>query len=406
MEGAAGKEENLFQENREDFSSEKKSENAIPSFSLDSLSYSPFGDDYFGLGKSSNALTEENTKSQKTSIGDTHTSKRKNRKILEKKEKSLEPSQDQDNTEMQIAKQNNQRKLKISAVIVIVCAILAMLWILIDFFSGFSNSNADILEYKKKNGLFNLYNNAVLSQSNQNLNSQAADFRTADNDADANQPDSVRSTPVVYPKNTVRNVNLSIDDLRKQYNPDIIGELVIPGLLDEMVVQSAATQYYLSHNAHLNSDRSGCVFADINCSILVPPENMLLRGLASVPGERFYPFLLLLNQSNVALEPISIIKLSTLYEEEEYQLFAVLIASSDPASANYFDYALHPTFHSDEEMMDYVTRCKQRSLYTLNVDIQPQDRLLPLATITPDTASEGEVVLLYRMLRDEEMLNQ
>ena len=87
--------------------------------------------------------------------------------------------------------------------------------------------------------------------------------------------------------------------------------------------------------------------------------------------------------------------LTTLYEEAQYTLFAVIVADSDPASGSYFNYASHPTFATDEAMLAYVESARAHSLYQFNVDVQASDRLLTLATIGGDSC----LVLLWRMNR-------
>lgn len=292
--------------------------------------------------------------------------------------------------------------LKVAAAALAVSGILVTVLILFDFFTAFTESAAQIQAYLQRHQQNHLYQNAVRSSSEQLAQQPAESLEDLFGlEGKAAFESGTRSTPAVYTKNTVRNENYDIYLLRKDVNADIIGRLEIPGMLTEPVVQSSAVQYYLSHKADLNYSRSGSVMADPSCSLLTPPENLLLRGMAGEEGH-FYPLLRLLERNFETVQPYITIKLTTLYEEELYRLFAVLAVSSDPTSDYYFDYATHLTFKSDEEMMDYVARCLARSLYPLGVDVLPQDRLLTLATITPSTAPGGEVVLLYRMAREEE----
>ena len=76
----------------------------------------------------------------------------------------------------------------------------------------------------------------------------------------------------------------------------------------------------------------------------------------------------------------------------------MIVAGSNPASSHYFNYASHPTFTTDEAMMSYVESVKQHSLYKFNVDVQPSDRLMTLATM----GGTDTLVLLYRMAREGE----
>ncbi|MCI5956680.1 MAG: hypothetical protein MRZ54_06835 [Clostridiales bacterium] len=196
-----------------------------------------------------------------------------------------------------------------------------------------------------------------------------------------------------YPDNPLRNVMESLLPLCQE-NADVIGQLTIPGVLDEVVVQRNNT-YYLTRNCRGVSSEAGAVFADESCSLRVPPENLLLRGQSSVKGKTFAPLWQYATAGANFAASAATATLTTLYEEAQYTLFAVIVADSDPASGSYFNYASHPTFATDEAMLAYVESARAHSLYQFNVDVQASDRLLTLATIGGDSC----LVLLWRMNR-------
>ena len=197
-----------------------------------------------------------------------------------------------------------------------------------------------------------------------------------------------------YPKNPLTNVHPSLTELIKE-NGDVVGRLVIDGVIDELVMHRNNT-YYLTHNSLGVSSQAGAVFMDESCSLRFPPENLLLRGQCIVPGRTFNPLLQFATGGKAFVSTAATARLTTLYEEESYVLFAVIVASSDPASASYFNYASHPTFATDTAMMAYVESARQHSLYQFNVDVQPSDRLLTLSTM----GGTDTLVLLYRMARE------
>ena len=71
-------------------------------------------------------------------------------------------------------------------------------------------------------------------------------------------------------------------------NSDVVGQLTIPGVLEEVVVQRNNT-YYLTHNYRGSSSDAGAVFVDESCSLRSPPENLLLRGQGTIEGKVFAP---------------------------------------------------------------------------------------------------------------------
>lgn len=199
-----------------------------------------------------------------------------------------------------------------------------------------------------------------------------------------------------YPKNPLHNVQPSLTELLAQ-NGDVVGRLVIPDVLDEVVMQRNNT-YYLNHTLLGTNSEAGSVFADESCSLRMPPENLLLRGQSSVPGKVFNPLWQFISGGSSFAAAHTTAQLTTLYEDERYFLIAVLVAGSDPRADNYFNYASQPTFTTDEAMLSYVESLRQHSLYAFGVDVQATDRLLTLATLGEDNS----LVLVYRMAREGE----
>lgn len=200
----------------------------------------------------------------------------------------------------------------------------------------------------------------------------------------------------IYPKNPLCNVQESLQNLIAE-NADVVGHLVIPGVLDEVVVQRNNT-HYLSRSYTGLPREGGSVFVDESCSFRMPPENLHLRGQASVPGRSFAPLYQYVTGGTAFVSTAATATLTTLYEQEQYVLFAVINASNSAGDPGYFNYASHPTFATDEAMMNYVSTARSRSLYPFNVEVAPSDRLLTLSTLGGDSA----VVLIYRMARDGE----
>ena len=215
--------------------------------------------------------------------------------------------------------------------------------------------------------------------------------------APATEPPPLRSRETSYPDNPMLNVEESLKPLM-QDNPDVVGRLTIDGLLDEVVVQRDHI-YYLTHDSQGNYSAAGAVFMDENCSLKIPPENLLLRGQSDVETKTFGPLRRFATEGPGFAGSFSFATLTTLYEQGRYRLFAVITTASDPAQAGYFSYSSYPTFGSDSEMLQYVEQLKSRSLYNFNVDVNAGDRLLTLATVgSGDTC----VVLVYRRVRSGE----
>ena len=169
-----------------------------------------------------------------------------------------------------------------------------------------------------------------------------------------------------------------------------------------MVMQRNNT-YYLTHNSIGSACEYGAVFADQSCTLRMPPENLLLRGQGGVPGKTFEPLWKYVSGGREFVAANMTARLTTIYEEESYVLFAVIVADNTASGAQYFNYASNPTFTTDEAMLRYVESARERSLYKINVEVAASDRLLTLATLGngPNT-----LVLMYRMVRDGENMGQ
>lgn len=56
-----------------------------------------------------------------------------------------------------------------------------------------------------------------------------------------------------------------------------------------------------------------------------------------------------------------LITFSTLWEKENYAVFAVLLVSSNTGDNDYFNYFDHATFASDAEFYDYICQLQECS---------------------------------------------
>lgn len=222
-----------------------------------------------------------------------------------------------------------------------------------------------------------------------------ADQQTDTAEQTASTP--LRTKQTAYPDNPLQNIMESLVELRRE-NTDVTGHLVIDGLVDEVVVQRD-NMYYLTHDWQGSYSAAGAVFMDENCSLKIPPENLLLRGQCGDSTRSFGPLLGFATGGPSFAGQYGFATLTTLYEQCRYRLFAVIVTPSDPTQADYFSYSSYPTFGSDAEMLSYVEKAKARSLYDFGVDVAAGDRLLTLATVG---SGNDCLVLVYRMARTGE----
>ncbi|MFH1511957.1 MAG: class B sortase [Bacillota bacterium] len=209
---------------------------------------------------------------------------------------------------------------------------------------------------------------------------------------------AVRSVLERYPDNPLLVVRGEIAALQAE-NPDIVGRLIIDGLLNE-IVALRNNIYYLNHNSMGAYSGYGAVFADEKISFRTPPENILLFGRTSNEGKAFAPLKNYIGGGLDFAGRYAFLSFNSLYEEARYVIIAIVQASSDPNSPEYFDYK-DLSFATDEDMIRYAQSAMSRTLYIFNVGVLPTDRLLTLVTLS-DGADASAVVIVCRMLREGE----
>jgi len=201
-----------------------------------------------------------------------------------------------------------------------------------------------------------------------------------------------------YPDNPLLVIREEIAALQEG-NSDVVGQLIIDGILDETVVMRNNT-YYLNHNAADVYSGYGAVFADENLNFRYPPENILLYGRTSYEGKTFAPLKNYISGGFDFAKQYAFLSFNSLYEEARYVIIAVIQSSGDSTADDYFD-AQALSFATDEEMLAYAADAISRSLYNFNVGVQATDRLLTLVTLSDGTDS-SRIIIVCRMLRDGE----
>lgn len=181
-----------------------------------------------------------------------------------------------------------------------------------------------------------------------------------------------------------------------EINSDLVGWLSIPGVIDLPVVYRNNV-YYETHDFYGREDKAGTLFLDKNHPLRSTTQNLLIHGHNMRDGTMFGR--LLQYETNLSyVKDHGIIHFDTIYEEQTYVVFAVMIASFNSSSSRYFDFYTHATFASETEFTNYVYAVRARSLYSIPVDVRADDALLTLSTCLDD----DRLVILARRLRDGE----
>ena len=185
-------------------------------------------------------------------------------------------------------------------------------------------------------------------------------------------------------------------------NGDLVAWVRIPGVVSLPVVYRDNT-YYLNHDFSGKSSAAGTLFLDERHPLTAQTQHLLIHGHNMHDGSMF-GLLSHYRGLDYVLEH-GLVSLSTLYREETYALFAVLIAPDDPGDARYVPYAGTAAFQSEGQFNAFIEAIRAHSLYEIPIDVQPGDALLTLSTCL----DEDKLVLVCRRLRageTEEALRQ
>lgn len=192
-------------------------------------------------------------------------------------------------------------------------------------------------------------------------------------------------------------------DTLKAQNSDIIGWLNIANTkIDNPVYQTIDNDYYVTHDMNKEYNSYGALFLDYRCKAnpLSLTQNQIIYGHNMRYGAMFGT---LNDYRNIDFYKSSpVISFDTLYEQRKYKIFAMMIVNtSEDTTFGYSFSAYRPSFTSQEEFMQWIQYCKDRSLIDTSVDIQPYDEIITLSTCCYDF-DEARFVVMGRLVREGE----
>ncbi|MBQ5841026.1 MAG: class B sortase, partial [Clostridia bacterium] len=172
------------------------------------------------------------------------------------------------------------------------------------------------------------------------------------------------------------------------------------------VVYSGDNEKYLRRDFHGNKSKNGTLFFDMRH--VIEPFNhenkvLIIYGHNMASGQMFAGLNKLINRPHNA-RAATTLTLSTLFEKNDYKVFAAVMTDEDATGAEYFS-TLRVKFSSDEDFLGYVEQVRARSLYDYPVDVQAEDELVVLSTCTGKSDAKtknGRLVVFARRVRQGE----
>ena len=201
-------------------------------------------------------------------------------------------------------------------------------------------------------------------------------------------PSSENNT-VVYPATTAPATDSSSDNgttMIPEYaqlyarNKDFVGWVSIAGTRVNYPVMQSLSQpnYYLRRDFNKRYTDYGCPYVGENCDMSRPSDNLIIYGHHMKNGAMFSDLEKFKKKS--FWEKHKTFSFNTLYEKQTYEIIAVFKTVVYTDSSDEFRYYLFTDAESAEQFDEYITRCKELSLYDTGVSASYGDKLVTLST--------------------------
>jgi len=195
-------------------------------------------------------------------------------------------------------------------------------------------------------------------------------------------------------------------------NNDVVGWLTIPNTrTDTPILHATKAQggndYYLRYNYYHKYTEFGDPFMDYRNNEKELSRNTILYGhnLQGDSLDNGMCFAGVMGYHTLeGYRNAPVITFNTLYKDYKWKVIGAFVATTKAKDDNgyVFNY-IYPDMN-DEKFMQYIDEVRQRSLFTTDVDVQKDDKVLTLSTCTYElgTSIDTRFVVVARMVRDGE----
>ena len=180
-----------------------------------------------------------------------------------------------------------------------------------------------------------------------------------------------------------------------EINRDMVGWIQIEGTaIDYPVVQTPnEPNFYLRRNFYKENATCGTIYAREACNINLPSDNVTLYGHNMRNGTMFADLHKFEQKS--FWNDHRYVNFDTLHEYRTYEIFAVFKTTADLTKG--FSYHVYDTFATEKAFNEYVTTCKNLSMYDTGVMPAFGEKLLTLSTCDK-SISDGRLVVVCRLV--------
>lgn len=172
----------------------------------------------------------------------------------------------------------------------------------------------------------------------------------------------------------------------------MVGWIQIEGTgIDYPVMQTPADpNYYLKHDFEKHYTDYGCPFAQANCDVQAPSDNVIIYGHNMKDGSMFAD--LAKYRSKDFWQTHKTVWFDTELGSSAYEIFAVIHTTVQADDADALPFYWFVDAAAPEDFADYMSACKARALYDTGISAQYGDKLLTLSTC--DNITDGGRLLV------------
>lgn len=175
--------------------------------------------------------------------------------------------------------------------------------------------------------------------------------------------------------------------------------------IDYPIVWSGDNDYYLYRNFYGNNNKNGTVFLDGDNTVDAYNRNRvsILYGHNMASGQMFAHINTILKGVYYARTSATF-TYNTIYEENRYKVFALVLVDEDADDDYYFQYR-RTKFSSDTDFMNYINELRAHSKYDYPVDVNANDEIVILSTCTNASQvkfGNGRLAVIARRVRPGE----
>lgn len=179
-------------------------------------------------------------------------------------------------------------------------------------------------------------------------------------------------------------------------NNDLVGWLRIDGTnINYPVMQSPEDpDYYLYRDFYKNSSKGGCLYAQAECDINTPSDNITIYGHNTRGGAIMFNALNGYTQKSF-WESHRYIQFDTLTEHHTYEIIAVFKTSANLEEG--FSYHKFIDAADEGEFDEFINTCKELAFYDTGVTAAYGDKLITLSTCEY-TLNNGRLAVLAKRI--------